>query len=104
MTLTFKVYSLQSFIDKSFGLLRFAKPQPVYLQTRFGIHTFFMRYSIDVLILDKDNKVTRLKENLKPNRIFVWPVIFNQVIEFPNGEIKKRKIKLGDRIITSLKS
>ena len=101
MTLTIKVKSLESFIEKSFGLLRFTKPQPVYLQTRFGIHTFFMKFPIDVLILDKDNKIVKLRENLKPNRIFVWPISFDKVIELPDGEIKKRKIKLGDKIITS---
>ncbi|MDR1696137.1 MAG: DUF192 domain-containing protein [Endomicrobium sp.] len=37
------------------------------------VHTFFMRFDIDVLFLDKNGKTVQIKENVKPWRI-VMPV------------------------------
>ena len=84
--------------EKSIGLLGKKHPSAIYFQTRFGIHTFFMRFPIDVLILDQNNMVVKLVENLQPNKFFFWPPFFKQVIELPSGELKRNKIKLGDKI------
>ena len=66
------------------------------LKTRFGIHTFGMKYTIDVLVLDKQNRVIALKENLKPNRIFLWNFNYETVLELPYGTIKETKSEIGD--------
>lgn len=34
-----------------------------------GVHTFFMRFSIDVLVLDKEHRVVAVIHDMKPNRI-----------------------------------
>lgn len=93
-----KVHFLKNFLDKSIGLLNAEQVNSVYFKTRFGIHTFGMKFPIDVIILDKNNNVVKLAENLKSNKIFLWNPRFNKVIELPKGEIKNNKIKLGDRI------
>lgn len=80
------------------GLLNSEKPHAIYFRTRFGIHTFGLKFPIDVIILDNNINVVRLKENLKPNRIFLWNPIHNRVIELPVGEIKKSKTEIGDKI------
>lgn len=85
-------------INKTIGLLNFDKAIPLYFQTRFGIHTFGLKFPIDVLILDNNNMVVRLTENLKPNKIFLWLPKYNKVIELPAGEIKRKKIKLEQTI------
>lgn len=53
-----------------------------------SVHTFFMKFPIDVLFLDKNNKVIKLKQSLKPFRIS--PLYFNArvVIELPAGTAK----------------
>lgn len=89
----------QSLIDQSFGLLKYKIPTPMLLKTRFGIHTLDMKFSIDVIILDKKNRVVDLKEHLKPNRFFVWNMKYNSVIELPKGTIKKSKTEIGDVIL-----
>ena len=38
-----------------------------------SVHTFFMRFDIDVLFIDKNGKALKIKENIKPWRI-VMPV------------------------------
>ena len=68
------------------------------IETRFGIHTFGLKYPIDVLILDNGNKVVFLKKNLMPWRIFLWNPIYDKVLELPQGTIDKKKIKINDAV------
>lgn len=93
-----KVIKLSGFLDKCLGLLKYDKPEAVYFTTRFGIHTFGMKYPIDVLICDNNWIVREMKENLKPNRIFFWNPCYDKVIEFPPGAIKEKNIKKGETI------
>jgi hypothetical protein len=55
-----------------------------------------MKFPIDVLILDKNNKIVSIKKNLKPYRIFLWNPLYEKVIEFPPQTIEKKKLKLND--------
>lgn len=57
-----------------------------------------MKFPIDILILDNKNKVVAVKENMKPNSIFLWNTKYNTVIELPAGAITKSKTKIGDVI------
>ena len=94
-----KVKGLKSFIDKSVGLIRAKEIIPVYFKTRFGIHTFGLNFPIDVLILDKHNKIVKIRENIFPNQVFFWPLIYNKVIELPTGEIKRFNLKIDSQIV-----
>lgn len=85
-----------SFFKGMFGLIFYDKPIGMIFQTHFGIHTFFMRYPIDVLILNKKNKVITIKTGLKPNRIYLWNPRYSTVIELPVGTIEKSKTEVGD--------
>jgi uncharacterized membrane protein (UPF0127 family) len=78
--------------QKTFGLILAPKGTAMLFKTRSGIHTFFMKYPIDVLVLDKDNKVVAVKHELKPNRIFLWNVKYDTIIEFPNKTLDKTSI------------
>lgn len=80
------------------GLI-FRKPQNVYFRTHFGIHTFFMKYPIDVILLDESGKVMKIKKNLKPNKIFLWNFKYSRVVEMPEGTILKMGIDSGDKIL-----
>lgn len=88
--------------DQSLGLLKYKTPVAMLLRTRYGIHTFSMRYSIDILILDKRNRVVKKKENLQPNRIFLWNPKYEIVLELPVGCIKKSKTQKNDTLIFAL--
>lgn len=71
---------------------------PVFFTTRWGIHTFGVRSLIDVLILDKNNRVVVIRHRLPPNRILFWNPIYDRVIELPPGTITKKNIAVGDQI------
>lgn len=84
--------------EKIQGLIGKDQPYAFLLKTHFGIHTFGLKFPIDILILDKDNKVVAMKENLKANGIFFWNPLYNTVIELPERTIIKEKIRIGDQI------
>jgi uncharacterized protein len=84
--------------DKIQGLIGKDKPFALMLKTHFGIHTFGLKFPIDVLILNNENKIVSMKENLRPNRIFLWNPKYEKVIELPQGTIRKKRIRINDTI------
>jgi len=93
-----RVKKRDSFGGRIIGLLGFQKPIAIYIKTRFGIHTIGMKFPIDILILDNNNTVVKLKKKLSPNRFFFWNPIYNIILELPPGTIKIKKIRLGSLI------
>ncbi|PIP83134.1 MAG: hypothetical protein COR54_11300 [Elusimicrobia bacterium CG22_combo_CG10-13_8_21_14_all_63_91] len=51
------------------------------------IHTFFMRFPIDVLFLDRNLRVRRVIEDLKPWRLSPWVFTAHSVLELPAGAL-----------------
>lgn len=67
--------------DRLFGMLLKENQYGLLIKTHFGIHTFFMKFPIDVYILDKNLKVVKFKKNLKPNHLFFWNPKYSLVLE-----------------------
>jgi hypothetical protein len=64
------------------------------------IHTFFMRFSIDVLFLDERLKVVKVSEDLGPWRLAPWLpglVDSHSVLELPGGSLKG-SVSVNDRV------
>lgn len=63
-----------------------------------GIHTFGMKFPIDAVFLDGDNRVTAVTRNILPNRM--TRVFFNavSVLELPPGTIEATATKIGDEV------
>lgn len=78
--------------------LMWKKPESVFFKTRFGIHTFGMRYPIDVVILDKTDRIRNMQENLAPNKFFLWNPFWDKVVELPQETIRKNKLTLGKKL------
>lgn len=62
------------------------------------IHTFFMRFNIDVLFLDKDCKVIFMMENMGPSRKSPRIKEAKMVVEMLAGKIAESGTKIGDEI------
>lgn len=88
----------KSFKNRLFGLLLKSNPGTLIFKTRFGIHTFFLREPIDILILDSNKKVIKLKKDLKPNKFFFWNPKFQIVIELPCKTIINTKTTHSDKL------
>lgn len=92
------VYRATGWKKQLFGLLTAHKPYPLLIPTRFGIHTFGMRYPIDAVVLDRTQRIVILKRHLLPNHIFLWNPKFPFVLELPDGMIKQRNLSSNDRL------
>ena len=98
-TVIAKNFSKKSALGKIKGLMGEKTSQAIVFHTRFGIHTFFLQFPIDIVILDRKSQVVALKKGLKPNRIFFWNIKFDTVIELPGGCLEKSKTQVGDIIL-----
>lgn len=84
--------------DKLLGLLRTSNPRCLVFKTRFGIHTFGLYVPIDILILNSNHKVVKMKINLSPNRVYLWNPKYSTIIELPSGSIHKSQTEIGHTI------
>ncbi|HSW96989.1 MAG TPA: DUF192 domain-containing protein [Candidatus Saccharimonadales bacterium] len=96
--ISLQVKKTQTNLEKIVGLIGKKQSYPLLIETRFGIHTFGVRFPIDVVILDKKFHVRDLYVSMKPNRIFLWNPLFPYVIELPKGTIATKKIKKGEKV------
>lgn len=100
-----KARLLKTFFEKSNGLIGKDKPESVFFTTRWGIHTFGVKFSLDIVVMDSKNQVVSLKKELKPSRFFMWNPMYFNILELPRGTIEKLKIQKGSLIkITFLSS
>lgn len=90
-----------NFFSKLFGLTvrkKLNDKEGFLIENCSSIHTFWMRYSIDVIFLDKKNLVLAIYHNIKPFR--VTPFIRNAyyALELKPGTIEKTSLEVGDLV------
>lgn len=61
-----------------------------------SIHTFFMRFAIDVVFINKNNKVIKTISCLRPFRLSQVYWLSSKVIELPAGIISSTHTQEGD--------
>jgi uncharacterized membrane protein (UPF0127 family) len=72
--------------------------EALWIKPCFSVHTFFMKFPIDVLFLNKKNQVIAAVSNLTPNRMTrLYPQSFS-VLELPSGTIVASNTEVGDEI------
>ena len=64
-----------------------------------SIHTFGMRFPIDVVFLDKEYLIVGLAKALKPNRIPHLYSSTSSVIELPAGTIDETRSCIGNEVV-----
>ena len=89
----------KTYAEKKQGLLGSNGKTGLFMKTRWGVHTFGMKFPIDVLVLNKQNKVIRYKRNMKPNRVFFWNPVYNKVVEIPTGLLPKGAVEMGSEYV-----
>lgn len=62
-----------------------------------SIHTFFMKFSLDVVFLDKQNKVVQIRRNMKPWRMTSLIYKAVKTLELPAGKLLD-EIDKGDEL------
>jgi Uncharacterized conserved protein len=62
-----------------------------------SVHTFFMRFPIDVLFLDQDDRVLKITTELKPFRVAVGRGA-RRVLEITAGRAAGVGVRVGDKL------
>ena len=63
-----------------------------------GIHTFFMRFPIDAVFLDRRRRVVRLYPNLARWRLVPFVKGAHSVVELPAGTLLSLGLASGDQL------
>ena len=70
----------------------------ILLQPASSVHMAFMRFAIDAVFLDRDLRVTKIADDLRP-----WRAAGSRgakaVLELPAGEAGRRGVRVGDRLV-----
>lgn len=70
--------------EKSRGLIGSDGSFGVNIKTRWGIHTFGMKFPIDAAVLNKRNTIIKIRKRIKPSRFFFWNPRHKMVVEMPS--------------------
>jgi uncharacterized membrane protein (UPF0127 family) len=70
----------------------------ILLRPASSVHTAFMRFPIDVVFLDRDNRVVKIAEHVAPWRTAAARKS-RSVVELAAGEAERHGLKVGDRIV-----
>ncbi len=91
----------KTFWQRGKGLLGHStlkKDEGLWIHRCNSIHTFFMKFSIDCVFVDKDLKIKALYREVHPSRLIapVWGA--NSVFELSSGTIDQKQIQLGETL------
>ena len=82
------------------GRAELPSDQGILLRPASSVHTFFMRFPIDVVFLDRDEVVVGIESSLSP-----WKTAGRRgakaVVELAAGECERRGVQVGDRLVAA---
>jgi len=90
---------------RAVGLLKRSGLEPgeaLWIVPSRGVHTWGMRFTIDVLALDQDGTVIDAVSNLRPWRMRLPRRGTAGVLELPAGTVAASQTSLGHRIVLEL--
>ncbi len=71
-------------------------------EDKWGIWMKDMNFSIDIVWINKDRKVSHIREEISPDtypQIFYPPDMVLYVLELPSGAVERAGIKIGDLLL-----
>lgn len=96
-----EIKKMNKFKDKFFGFMGKENFSHGLLFRCNGIHTFFMKETIDVILTDNKYKILYLYKNLKKNKIILPKRDVYYTIELPSNSIGN--LNIGDYLTISNK-
>ncbi len=87
----------ESFIERNRGLLALpplSEGEGLLINPCSSIHTFSMKYPLDLVYLDKALKIVKIVENIAANRVSLcWRA--KSTLELKSGEVERLKLSVG---------
>jgi uncharacterized membrane protein (UPF0127 family) len=93
-----------TFLTRLFGLLGKSGLDDgagLLIRPSSGVHTFWMRFAIDVVALDKNHRVIKTWHRLRPWRLTSVSLKTHSVLELAPGQIRHHNIEPGDQLVLS---
>lgn len=72
--------------------------EALYIAPCSSIHTFFMRFPIDVAFVDRENRVVKVAEAVKPWRVLMGAKGAHAVVELSAGSLGRAGVADGDQL------
>jgi uncharacterized membrane protein (UPF0127 family) len=91
----------RSFLARGRGLMGrpgLAAGEGLLIDPCASVHSFFMRFPIDVVFADKAHRVVGLTEAMPPNRPYAGAWRARYVVELPAGTIAATGTQVGDQL------
>lgn len=82
------------------GLLKhtgLAEGEGLWIKPCEGVHTFFMKFPIDVVFVSKSKKVLKVRPNMVRSRVALC-LRAHSVLELPSGTLKATGTAKGDQL------
>jgi uncharacterized protein len=81
------------------GRAAMAENEGLYIPRCRSIHTFFMKFPIDIVFMDKAGKVKKVVNGLKPFRFASGSLGSFGVLELPGNTIQSKACRPGDQLV-----
>lgn len=99
--LSHNILIAESLVDRLIGLMfreKLIGSDGLLLDPCRSIHTFFMRYSLDIIFLSSDDRIVKIIRNLKPWRMTWIYFRANKTLELPAGKFPV-ELQEGDYLV-----
>ena len=97
-----EAWAARSYWSRLVGLLFRSSLEPgeaLVIDPCTSVHTAFMRFTIDVVYVDRERRVVKLAPELKPYRMSAILRGGRSVIELPSGTIRETGTAVGDQLL-----
>ena len=68
------------------------------LEPNGSVHTFWMRFAIDVIFTDRAGRIVGMRSAMPPNRPYAGAWRAHRTVELPAGVIENSESRIGDQL------
>jgi len=100
VVLAARAQSADTSAERRTGLLKHTHLEPgdgLWIVPCESVHSFFMKFTIDVLYLDRKHRVKKLRREMAPWRVSAC-LTAHSVLELPAGTIVRTGTQAGDQL------
>ncbi len=93
------VHVARTMYDRTLGLIgrrRLDESEAMWFPQCGAIHTWFMRFAIDVAFLDSHHRIVKLCASVPPWRVLVAAHPSSFTVEMSQGTISRTELRTGD--------
>lgn len=97
-----QVAEAYSFVRRLRGLMfthSLSEGHGLHIRPCRAVHSFFMKYSIDVLHLDETNQIVGIEQSLKPGNMGQTFRGTRSIVELPAGTLEPAGVRIGQTVV-----